>query len=106
MIRNQLNQPAEVLSFLTLKAENRTHATFDLHALRILFLWVFKEDVGEVHSRYQALDVVGQMHHHAMSQQDCHSPLGYIIRRATKPGRDKERGIRVRFVNLRVDEVQ
>lgn len=71
-----MNQLEELLSFLTLKVENRTHATFDLHALRILLLGVFKEDVGEVRSWYQALDVVGQMHHHAMIEQDCHCPLG------------------------------
>lgn len=64
--RYQLKQPGEVLSFLLLTVENRTHATFDLHALHILLLWVFKEDVGKVRSWYQALDVVCQMHHHAM----------------------------------------
>lgn len=41
------------------KLQTGTDATFDLHALHILLLWVFEDDVGEVCPRYQALDVVG-----------------------------------------------
>lgn len=98
--RYQLNQPEELLSCLTLKVENRTHATFDLHSLRIFLLWVFKEDVGEMHSWYQALDVVGQMHHHALSQQDCHCPLGQedtLWDGQQNQEETRKRGIRVRF---------
>lgn len=58
------------------KVQNGTDATFDLHALHILLLGVFKDDVREVCSRYQALDMVGQMHHHPTSYQDRHCPLG------------------------------
>lgn len=80
------------MSFLLLTVENSTHATFDLHTLHILLLGVFKEDVGEVRSWYQALDVVGQMHHHAISQQDFHCPLGHCERgHKTRKRQERER---------------
>lgn len=48
----------------------QTDPTFDLHALRVLLLRVLEDNVREVGPWHQALNVVGQMHHHAVIQQN------------------------------------
>lgn len=72
------------------KVENWTDATFDLHAFHVLLLRVLEDDIRQVGPRHQAFNVVRQMHHHAMIQQDGHCPLG---------GRDTWREDNVRSVS-------
>ena len=50
--------------------ENQTDPTSDLHALHVLLLWVLKDDIRQVSPGHQAFNVVRQMHHHAVIQQD------------------------------------
>lgn len=47
-----------------------THSAFDLHALHVLLLWVLQYNVRQVCPWYQTLNVVGQVNHHAVIQQN------------------------------------
>lgn len=60
------NSKLQILFF----SENWTDPTFNLHALHVLLLWVLQEDIRQVGARHQAFNVVRQMNHHAMMQQD------------------------------------